>query len=219
MNFGHNSNVQVGETVYHVQTEERGAEHPFIDTTVYFSGRVLHRRTTSYYDLLEMEGDREPILKQRVDEQHRAVLDEIRSGALKLAPPSSALTPKEAPARAPAEKAEPAGVAGRLRLELLNPTSWFAAGKAVLQVAVCSRETGAPLPGIEVEARIEGAAAPARFETRTDEMGRAELEFAMPRVGPEGGALVLRATVGDAFDQLRFQLKAKPRSPSAAGVR
>lgn len=219
MKLGHNSDVQVGETVYHVQTEERGAEHPFIDTTVYFSGRVLHRRTTSFYDLLEMEGDHEPLLKQRVDEQHRAVLDDIRSGALKLAPPSSALTPKEAPAPAPAEKAEPAWVAGRLRLTLLNPASWFSAGRAVLQVAVCSRETGTPLPGIRVEAWVEGATAPARFEARTDEMGLTELRFAMPRVGPEGGALVLRATAGDAFDQLRFQLKTKPRSPSAAGVR
>ena len=56
MNLGHSSNVQVGETLYHVQTEDRGADHPFIDTTVYASGRLLHRRTTSYYDVLNTDG-------------------------------------------------------------------------------------------------------------------------------------------------------------------
>ncbi len=60
MNLGHSSNVQVGETLYHVQTEDRGADHPFIDTTVYASGRLLHRRTTSYYDVLNTDGDLVP---------------------------------------------------------------------------------------------------------------------------------------------------------------
>src|ERR1700687_5103256 len=52
MLFGHNSNVKVGERLYHVQTEDRGTSHAVIDTMVYHSGRVLHRRATSYAALL-----------------------------------------------------------------------------------------------------------------------------------------------------------------------
>src|SRR5258707_1032217 len=51
MIFGHNTNVNVDGTVYHVQTEEHGAANALIDTTVYCSGRVLHRRTNNYFDL------------------------------------------------------------------------------------------------------------------------------------------------------------------------
>src|SRR6202040_1725833 len=83
MLFGHNSNVKVGDTVYHVQTEDRGASHAVIDTMVYHSGRVLHRRANSYADLLPLDAAREVSLKERVSAQHNAVMEELRSGALK----------------------------------------------------------------------------------------------------------------------------------------
>src|SRR5437879_11041842 len=59
MLFGHNSNVQAGGTNYHVQTEDRGTTNALIDTTVYFNGRVLHRRTNNYFDLLPLNPGRE----------------------------------------------------------------------------------------------------------------------------------------------------------------
>ncbi len=50
MNFGFNSNVRAGESLYHVQTEDRGPSHPFLDTVVYEAGRVIYKRSTSYAD-------------------------------------------------------------------------------------------------------------------------------------------------------------------------
>jgi hypothetical protein len=82
MLFGHNTNVKVGETVYHVQTEDRGTSHAVIDTMVYQGGRVLHRRANSYADLLPLDAAREEALKLRVSTQHQAVLNELRTGAL-----------------------------------------------------------------------------------------------------------------------------------------
>jgi cytidylate kinase len=67
MVFGHNSNVKVGMHTFHVQTEDRGVNHALIDTTVYYRGRVLHRRTNNYFDLLPMNEDREEALRLRVD--------------------------------------------------------------------------------------------------------------------------------------------------------
>src|SRR3984893_10303157 len=93
MVFGHNSNLKIGETIYHVQTEDRGTSHAVIDTMVYQSGRVLHRRANSYADLLPLDAAREQSLKERVSAQHQAVLEELRSGALKF-------TPQAAPAAA-----------------------------------------------------------------------------------------------------------------------
>src|ERR1700674_5996365 len=87
MLFGHNSNVKAGNTTYHVQTEDRGATNALIDTTVYFRGRVLHRRTNNYFDLLPLTADSEQALKQRLDEQHRAVVEELRTGPLHSARP------------------------------------------------------------------------------------------------------------------------------------
>ena len=50
MNFGFNSNVRSGDTLYHVQTEDRGPSHPYLDTVVYEAGRVVYKRSTSYAD-------------------------------------------------------------------------------------------------------------------------------------------------------------------------
>src|SRR6516164_1562401 len=84
MVFGHNSNLKIGALMLHVQTEDRGVAHGLIDTTVYCHGRVLHRRTSNYFDLLPLDHDRQQALKLRLDEQHRMVIEEIRSGALRL---------------------------------------------------------------------------------------------------------------------------------------
>src|ERR1700722_5565661 len=84
MVFGHNSNLKLGSNTLHVQTEDRGAAHALIDTTVYFQGRVLHRRTNNYHDLLPMNEENQLALKSRVDEQHRTVLEAIRRGEVQL---------------------------------------------------------------------------------------------------------------------------------------
>ena len=83
MLFGHNSDVKVGETVFHVQTEDRGTANALIDTTVYCRGRVLHRRTNNYFDLLPLSPEHENLLRKRIDDQHRfLVLVEDAEGEL-----------------------------------------------------------------------------------------------------------------------------------------
>src|SRR5882724_860634 len=93
MLFGHNTNVKVRDTDFHVQTEDRGVTNALIDTTVYFQGRVLHRRTNNYFDLLPLNSKNEQALKQRLDEQHRAVVEELRTGTLQLPLPREAKSP------------------------------------------------------------------------------------------------------------------------------
>ena len=89
MLFGHNTNVSVDGTVLHVQTEDRGINSATLDTTVHCRGRVLHRRTNKYHDLLPLDAEKEKSLKTRLDEQHFGVLEELKSGALKVEVPQA----------------------------------------------------------------------------------------------------------------------------------
>jgi hypothetical protein len=219
MLFGHNTNVKAGDTTYHVQTEDRGIAHALIDTTVYFRGRVLHRRTNNYFDLLPLDADREQALRLRVDEQHRTIVEQIQSGAL-----SVALPPDEKPAAAPA-KAPPAAVpipapaaappASALKLELINPKTWLTGKRAMLQIIVRD-QAGKAAEGAIVTAKVDGAAAPAEFSTVTGGFGNAQFEFEMPALSSADAALVVEAFKGSARGHLRFQLKMKPRVPSAS---
>jgi len=210
MVFGHNSNVKLGETTYHVQTEDRGVTNALIDTTVHSQGRVLHRRTNNYLDLLPLDADREEALKLRVDEQHRNVMEEIRNGTLQL--PVPVVAKRVVPvALAPPVVAEIAP----LVLTLTNAKNWLVGKRATLLVSV-RRASGEIVPGARVTARMEGAAEAQEFTADTNETGEVHLEFDMPRLAGAEAALVIEAAENNGKGHLRFQLKAKPRTPAAS---
>jgi hypothetical protein len=216
MLFGHNTNVTVGDKQYHVQTEDRGTGRAIIDTMVYCGGRVMHRRTNSYGDLLPLDEKSEQKLRLRLNGQHRAVLDELRAGTLKLSSDGAA---KQSPAGANAKPAANAA-AGRaqgnsIALQLVNAKSWLSGRRATLQVTVRDDDSGAEISGARVVARIDGAAEPAEFSTATGTQGQARLAFDMPRLGAGEAALVIEASHGAARGHLRFQLRAKPKVPAA----
>jgi hypothetical protein len=214
MVFGHNSNLKIGAVTFHVQTEDRGVAHGLIDTTVYFHGRVLHRRTNNYLDLLPLDEDREQALKLRLDEQHRTVIEEIRSGALQLnVPPVAGSRAPEKPASGGLPKQRPASPPQKLLLELTNAKSWMNGKHATLQISV-REENGAPMPGAKVLVEIEGSENREVHRAETSPQGLTLVEFEMPRLASPEAALVIRAEHQTVAGQLRFALRAKSRVPS-----
>ncbi len=205
MKFGFNSKVQVGPDVYDVQTEDRGASHPFIDTLVLIRGRVAYRHSTSYEDLAASGAMDQAILRARVEKQHREILDALRAGALSLE--------KGALEKSALEKAAPSKGAG-IAVKLLNARSWLHSGHVTLDIEVSSKGGGQPVTGAKVEAFVEGGeGAPESYFAHTDAEGRTSLHFPFPTlVEPSIGALVIRAQVAEALGELRYQLK--PRRPS-----
>jgi len=214
MLFGHNTNVVLDGITYHVQTEDRGANHAVIDSTVHCRGRVMHRRTNTYADLLPLDGEREQALRIRLDEQHRMVIEEMRSGTLHLPPPPPE-PPRRgaAPATTPAPAQPPAPT--HLKLELLNARSWLQGKNASLQILV--RDASSNLvSGANVTVRVDAASGPVEFLASSNDGGRADLEFEMPRLAPGEVMLVIQAGHGSAQGQLRFTLRAKPKVPGGA---
>jgi hypothetical protein len=204
MVFGHNTNLKLGSVTLHIQTEDRGEPHRLIDTMVYFHGRVLHRRTTPYADLLPLNEEREQALGVRVDEQHRTIIEEIRSGALKLEIPAEVRMPPQAqPATTPVEPP-------KLVLELSNAKSWLSGKQAKLQVMV-KDQSGEAVPGVTVKVEFEGSDGGEVFAGQTDSQGLATIEFELPKISGADPAMVISAANGAAQGQLRFSLRAKPR--------
>jgi len=220
MVFGHNSNLKLGANTLHVQTEDRGATNCMIDTTVYYQGRVLHRRTNNYHDLLPLNDDTLKALKLRVDEQHRTVLEAIRSGELQLAIPqptsasANAASGNSHPVGANPEKPPAAAVQPpKLVVELLNARSWLTGKQATLHVAV-KEESGASISGASVIAEIEGSPGHPPYSSHTGDDGRATILFEMPKLTGAEPALVIRVEANKGTANLRFSLRAKPRVPA-----
>jgi hypothetical protein len=226
MLFGHNTNVTVDGTVFHVQTEDRGITTAVLDTTVHCRGRVLHRRTTKYTDLLPLDADREQALKIRLDHQHHTVVEELNTGALKIdappmppARPNSGATSVSAIATNPQEASSASGPESgappkRITIEMLNPRTWLAGKHATLYLVARDQEGGAPAPGARITARVAGGSESLEVSAVAAADGHAQLEFDMPRLASEEAALVIEAVSGEARGQLRFQLRAKPKEPA-----
>ena len=207
MVFGHNTNVIVGAVSYHVQTEDRGTNSCLLETTVYFQGRILHRRTSNYSNLLPIQDGQESVLKARLDQQHRQVLDEIRAGDLKLPvaeKPTASVVPEETPP--PQDQA--------LVIELLNSKNWRNGQRASLHLAVRDN-AGVAVEGAKISARIVGATELVSHKAQTSGNGEARIEFTLPKLTEREHALIIEACSEARSANLQFQLRAAPRAPSA----
>jgi hypothetical protein len=189
MSSGFNTDVRVGDQLFHVQTEDRGPSHPVIDTAIYLQGRVVHRRSTRY-DRETLAVDSGDALDKLVEQQHRSLIEELRTGRLE------------------AEMAA-AGAPGAIQVQLLNAKSWLAGGKVSLDIEVVRRSDRQPQPGVEVEASIEGALRAGRRAARSDEQGRVRIEFPLPPLDRGELALVIRAHQDSEQDEIRFQVRSR----------
>lgn len=145
MSSGFNTDVKLGDRVLHVQTEDRGPNHPSIDTVVYQNGRIFHRKASNYEHFAASPEFSADELHRRVAEQHRTIIESIRAGEL-----DSEIANAEAASNAAAK------LAG-IQVQLLNPGSWLSAGNVALDVEVSRRADKQPQGGAQVEATIEGS--------------------------------------------------------------
>lgn len=194
--FGFNTDVKVGTTVFHVQTEDRGAGNPVLNTTIYIQGRVLAKRGTSYQDFLASPDFSESELHAMLQRQHKQVIEEVRAGTL---------------AEMAQLEAQPAP--GGISVQLLNPATFMKGTTATLDVAVTKHEGAGPLPKATVRVLLHtGTPQPYQFETQADEAGKAVLQFHMPRLGPGGAELVIQASAPDGQDEIKYTLRPKART-------
>ena len=200
MSSGFNTDVQIGSEVFHVQTEDRGPAHSVIDTVVYQDGRVLHRRSSNYRHFAESEEFDHEGLRDRVEEQHRSVIEDLRSGVLEPQIAAAAATQDGRP--------------GGIQMQLLNPASWLTGGHIFLDVELVRRADRGPQPGVEVQAFIDGAIEDKRYSEMTDSQGRARLRFSLPPLGKGDLTLVIRAATPSGNDELRFAMRSRAKSSS-----
>ncbi len=217
MIFGFNTEVKIGSTVYHVQTEDYGGNRHQIETTVYKGGRLIHRRKTSYEELLDSPNFSDAALRQRLEEQHKGIIDELRAGTLAHdAVPGKGGAPAAKPAPVPAKPSEapsaiaahaapaPAAKGAEPQAQLLNPASWYASGTATLKIDVKSKATNQPLADAMLLVMIQSPQGPITFAAKSDNRGRVELVFPLPRMGPGGADVIIKAA-GE--DEIKYSLK------------
>ena len=213
MSFGFNTDVQVDSQTFHVQTEGRGpASSPvsspplsLIDTAVYLNGMVVYRRSTSYESIAKSPAFTPEALKHRVEEQHRAVIQELRSNTLDAEIAKSVEDAKRAPG---------------IQVRLLNPKSWLSNGKVTLDLEILRRADRRREEGARAVALIEGAGPSVVHSGISDAQGKARIEFSLPARAQAPGdlTLVIQAQTDYGRDEIRFAVRARRKEPAADRV-
>lgn len=76
---GFNTDVPHGGRVYHVQTEDRGREHPVVESLVYVGGVIIARKRTPYGQDVE-KGTSEEAIALMLRKQHQVIIAAIKAG-------------------------------------------------------------------------------------------------------------------------------------------
>ncbi len=78
---GFNTDIEFGNTVYHVQTEDKGLKSRLIVSLVYDKGTILASKRASYDDLADGNFD-EKVLTERLNRQHQLICKAVGAGRI-----------------------------------------------------------------------------------------------------------------------------------------
>lgn len=172
MIFGFNTDVPASGKTYHVQTEDRGAKNPVVDSIIYLGGKIVDRVRTPYDPARSTQDEVETLVRN----QHRELVESIRSGT--FTPQIAALQPEEQ---------SPAGYG----IRLLNPADIERDGQLSFEIAVWNRKDPSPGSHIALDVRwMTRNGEPQRTQLKTERDGRALFSFPASELGEEASLLI-----------------------------
>ena len=206
---GHNTDVQYGDVVLHVQTEDKGHANPYIESLIYYGGQVVVANRASYAELLQNgKGDDE--IMAFMDHQHRTMIKAIQSG--RFDDKIRAFIP-EKPATEPVEARTEPGFD-------LSEDSGRTLDQVILEYLTSEAEQEQLLLVLEEEVDLKvGAAADLALRARSSKDGHpiAGASVSVKMISTFGGprTLGLGETDGEGFLRVPIEIPAIERGTAA----
>lgn len=207
---GFNTDVRHNDRVYHIQTEDKGLQNPYVESLIYVGGEILANKKTSYADQLQ-QGVDEKWISGLMEQQHRTMIaavkrgrfDQLAEGTQSKSQAPKATVPQKASAAVipDSEKTLDQVILDYLatesqneHLELSMPTPTdFVAGE-IVEFKVLARKSLShlPLQGVVVEIRVISTTDPPKvvYKGKTGADGAASVRCTIP-VFREGNAAVI----------------------------
>ena len=80
MEAGLNSDIQIGDRNFHIQTEDWGWDNPFIVTKIFSQGAVVKSYKIPYQSLMRTSFPSNQSIRTAIEDQHKEILDRLISG-------------------------------------------------------------------------------------------------------------------------------------------
>ena len=205
---GYNTDVRHGSRVFHVQTEDKGISNPRIETLIYVGGEILDSYRSSYDDLLSDGPVAEPVIQSRMDEQHKAVIRDIKNGKYDSTPAD--LAEKQVFNDRPLDQAileflQQEGEVDTLELVVDSPLKPRFGAHFPLTVRARLAHSQNPVPGAEIGIRMVSSLKKAvpLLTGRTDAEGVFRGEVEIPPSQPGQCAVVVSCASDSGNDEIK----------------
>ncbi len=223
---GHNTDIVYNGVIYHVQTEDRGANNPIVETLVYRGGEILDAYRTSYEDLMK-EGYDEPQIIAIIEKQHRTVIWEIKGGkydkqSALLSDPlaEGIIDPKKSLDQVILEYLSSEEQKERMLLDVKCSAELVEGESATISILTKSSTTSQPIKGSRIVVKIISTVKKPLtvHEGKTDKAGAVKVEFVVPEF-PDGNAALLIQAFSDSTGSDEVKQLIKKRKNAGAGYK
>lgn len=211
---GFNTDVRHGQKVYHVQTEDKGMSNPKIETLIYVGGEILDSYRSSYEDLLAAPMVVEGAIQGRMEEQHKAIIRDIKNGKYDTTPsPAIAETTifNERPLdQAILEYLQQEGEVDTLELVLEQPLKPTFGTTFPFQIRARLSHSQTPVAGADFNVKLVSSLKKAVVlaQGKTDLEGMISGQVELPPSQPGQCAVVLSCLAESGSDELKALVKA-----------
>jgi len=191
MIFGFNTDVKVGDIVYHVQSEARTADL-LLQTMIFVRGTCIGKHGSSYAEQSSERNFSDQMIHELLKEQHRNVVQMVREGRL------------DEFLRSTAEIQDTQGTG--LVLRWLNADA--ATGKQQFSMRLSVTNSGEAAEGALLTCRLARGDAPIHSQGVTEEDGTADLHVDLRGLDQYGEhVLLVRAKHGEKSATRQYRIR------------
>jgi len=225
---GFNTDIKHRDKVYHIQTEDKGLQNPYIESLVYVGGEILASKKTSYAEQAKTGVD-EKWIGSLMEQQHRTMIAAIKRGRFDT--PADATKVGIVPGGGKtvevphdldidddktldqviidylASEAE----VEHLELSLLNTADFFAGLPVEVRVAAKKSLSQQPIPAAAIEVKVISTVDQPRviFKGKTAADGTAVIRCSVPAFSEGTAAIIISAQSPLGNDEIKQLVKRK----------
>jgi len=230
---GFNTDIKHNDKVYHIQTEDKGLQNPYIESLVYVGGEILASKKTSYAEQAKSGVD-EKWIGSLMEQQHRTMIAAIKRGRFDQPAEATKVTATRpaAPANAKTIEALNATVdvdddktldqviidylaseaeSEHLELSLLSQAEFFAGAPVELRIATRKSLSQNPIAAASIEVKVISTVEPPRvvFRGKTAADGTAVIRCTIPPFREGTAAVIISAQSAIGNDEVKQLVKRK----------
>ncbi|MGZ5474276.1 MAG: hypothetical protein ACXWG4_09985 [Thermoanaerobaculia bacterium] len=233
---GFNTDIRHNDKVYHIQTEDKGLQNPYIESLVYVGGEILASKKTSYAEQMK-DGIDEKWIGGLMEQQHRTMIAAIKRGRFDGPADTTKSAPRPGAPTILAPIPEPSGTSSgataipdektldqviidylaseaeseHLELSLLTQTDFFAGSAVELRVATKRSLSQNPIAAASIEVKVISTVEPPRviYRGKTAADGTVTVRCTIPAFRDGTAAVIISAqsTIGN--DEVKQLVKKK----------